>query len=65
VHVKGVQPPYYDCPVGTPIHLAVVDDEADITLLLANYLAGHGFRVSQLHSGTALIDLMASDATTT
>jgi DNA-binding response OmpR family regulator len=48
--------------VGTPIHLAVVDDEADITLLLANYLAGHGFRVSQLHSGAALIDLMASDA---
>jgi two-component system OmpR family response regulator len=48
--------------VTTSIHLAVLDDEADITMLLANYLAGHGFRVSQLHSGTALMDLMASDA---
>ncbi len=44
------------------IHLAVLDDETDITLLLANYLAGHGFRVSQVHSGTALMALMASDA---
>lgn len=48
--------------VTTSIHLAVLDDEADITMLLANYLAGHGFRVSQLHSGTALMDLMARDA---
>ncbi|VTU36008.1 Transcriptional regulatory protein OmpR [Variovorax sp. PBS-H4] len=46
----------------TPAHLAVLDDEADITLLLANYLASHGFRVSQLHTGTALMDLMACDA---
>ncbi|RZL92721.1 MAG: response regulator transcription factor [Variovorax sp.] len=44
------------------IHLAVLDDEADITMLLANYLAGHGFRVSQVHSGAALMDLMARDA---
>ena len=43
-------------------HLAVLDDEADITELLANYLTGHGFRVSQLHSGAALMELMASDA---
>jgi DNA-binding response OmpR family regulator len=43
-------------------HLAVVDDEADITRLLAGYLQNHGFRVSQLHSGRALISLMASDA---
>lgn len=46
----------------TSIHLAVLDDEADITVLLANYLAGHGFRVSQLHSGAALMELMARDA---
>jgi two-component system OmpR family response regulator len=43
------------------IHVAVVDDEADITLLLANYLKGHGFRVSRLHAGAALFDLMAAD----
>ena len=45
-----------------PTHLAVLDDEADITELLATYLAGHGFRVSQVHSGPALMDLMARDA---
>ena len=44
-----------------PIHVAVLDDEVAITALLAGYLAGHGFRVSQLHSGRMLMDLMASD----
>jgi two-component system, OmpR family, response regulator len=43
-------------------HLAVVDDEADIALLLGHYLQGHGYRVTQLHSGRALMALMASDA---
>ena len=42
-------------------HLAVVDDEVDITRLLANYLQANGFRVSQLHDGSALIRLMAQD----
>lgn len=44
-----------------PVHLAVLDDEVEITVLLAGYLGGHGFRVSQLHSGRALMDLMARD----
>lgn len=44
-----------------PAHLAVLDDEVEITLLLAGYLGGHGFRVTQLHSGRALLDLMTSD----
>jgi two-component system OmpR family response regulator len=43
------------------VHLAVVDDEPDITRLLANYLKAHGFRVSQLHKSTALFDLMSAD----
>ena len=43
-------------------HIAVVDDEADITLLLGNYLQDHGFRVTQLHSGRALMATMAADA---
>jgi len=47
--------------VNQPQHIAVVDDEADITTLLANYLQGHGFRVSALHSGAALSALMVSD----
>jgi two-component system OmpR family response regulator len=47
--------------VSNAIHLAVVDDEPDITLLLANYLKGHGFRASQLHTGAALFELMAAD----
>src|SRR5688572_6970556 len=43
------------------VHLAVVDDEAEITQLVANYLKGHGYRVSQLHGGAALFQLMAAD----
>jgi two-component system, OmpR family, response regulator len=42
-------------------HVAVVDDEPDITRLLANYLAGHGFRVTQLHRGADLLELMHHD----
>jgi len=45
-----------------PVHLAVLDDEVEITQLLATYLAGHGFRVTQLHSGKALMALMPADA---
>ena len=47
--------------VTAPQHIAVLDDEADITQLLADYLQGHGFRVSQLHSGRSLMEMMASD----
>ena len=53
--------PDYYWPVTTLTHVAVLDDETDITQLLATYLASHGFRVSQLHSGAALMDLMAVD----
>ena len=44
-----------------PTHIAVVDDEVDITQLLANYLKGHGFRVTQLHNGADLMALMTDD----
>lgn len=43
------------------VHLAVVDDETEITQLVANYLKGHGYRVSQLHDSAALFELMAAD----
>ncbi|MFT3804777.1 MAG: winged helix-turn-helix domain-containing protein [Burkholderiaceae bacterium] len=43
------------------IHLAVVDDEADIRTLLGHYLGGRGFRVSQLASGAELMALMQAD----
>jgi two-component system, OmpR family, response regulator len=46
--------------VTTP-HLAVLDDEPDITQLIARYLGAQGFRVSQLHRGEALLALMRSD----
>ncbi|MET3373519.1 DNA-binding response OmpR family regulator [Variovorax boronicumulans] len=46
----------------SPTHIAVLDDEVDITLLLANYLQGHGFRVSQVHDGPSLTALMETDA---
>ncbi|OAK64601.1 DNA-binding response regulator [Variovorax paradoxus] len=42
-------------------HIAVLDDEVDITLLLANYLQGHGFRVTQVHDGRSLTTLMGTD----
>ena len=47
--------------VSTAVHIAVLDDEAEITTLLANYLQGQGYRVSQTHNGTALLGLMAAD----
>ena len=43
-------------------HIAVVDDEVDITRLLGNYLQVAGYRVSQLHTGHALLALMETDA---
>jgi len=42
-------------------HIVVLDDEVEITLLLANYLQSHGYRVTQVHSGAALFSLLASD----
>ena len=42
-------------------HIAVLDDEIDITALLGNYLRSHGYRVSELHKGAELIALMDSD----
>lgn len=42
-------------------HIAIVDDEPDITQLLGGYLQAHGFRVTALHSGYALMGLMKSD----
>ena len=44
-----------------PLHIAVVDDEPDITQLLAGYLQSHGYRVTQLPTGQALMTLMPSD----
>ena len=42
-------------------HIAVVDDEIDITQLIARYLGAMGFRVTQLHRGADLLALMQSD----
>ena len=47
--------------VNASLHIAVLDDEVDITQLLANYLHGHGYRVTQVHQGPALMALMESD----
>ena len=47
-----------------PTHLAVLDDEPEITRLLTGYLTGHGFRVTPLHTGGDLMRLMASDPPT-
>jgi len=50
--------------VTNPTDLAVLDDEVDITRLLGLYLESQGFRVTQLHTGAALIDLMGRDPPT-
>jgi two-component system, OmpR family, response regulator len=42
-------------------HIAVLDDEPDITELLATYLRSHGFAVTELHSGAALMKLLLHD----
>jgi two-component system OmpR family response regulator len=43
------------------VHIAVLDDEAEITRLLAGYLQAQGFRVSQTHDGATLLRLMGDD----
>lgn len=48
-------------PMNLP-HIAVVDDELDITQLLYGYLTNHGYRISQLHTGRDLMALMSTDA---
>jgi two-component system OmpR family response regulator len=47
--------------VSTAVHIAVLDDEIEITRLLATYLEGRGFRVTQLHRGADLMGLMPAD----
>ena len=42
-------------------HIAVLDDETDITALLGTYLRGHGYRVTELHCGAELTALMQAD----
>ena len=44
-----------------PLHIAILDDEVEITVLLCNYLQSRGYRVTQLHSGRALMALMPVD----
>jgi two-component system OmpR family response regulator len=43
------------------LHIAVLDDEVDITTLISNYLQGRGYRVSQVHTGRDLMALLAAD----
>jgi two-component system OmpR family response regulator len=45
----------------TPTHIAVLDDEADITQLLENYLQTQGYRVTSVHTGRDLLSTMAAD----
>ena len=47
--------------MSTALHIAVLDDEVDITALLANYLQGRGYRVTQLHRGRDLMALLPED----
>ena len=42
-------------------HIAVLDDEVEITRLLANYLQGQGFRVSQVHDRRSLMAVLQED----
>ena len=43
------------------LHIALLDDEVDITRLLATYLQAQGYRVTELHNGPALMALMQAD----
>ncbi|MDP1691415.1 MAG: response regulator transcription factor [Burkholderiaceae bacterium] len=46
----------------TLAHIAILDDEPDITALLGAYLSSHGHRVTELHHGAALLELLQRDA---
>jgi len=47
--------------VSSAVHIAVLDDDAEITRLLSGYLQNQGYRVSETHAGPALLRLMAAD----
>jgi len=47
--------------VSSAVHIAVLDDDVEITRLLAGYLKSQGYRVSETHAGPALLRLMAAD----
>jgi two-component system OmpR family response regulator len=47
--------------VSSAVHIAVLDDDAEITHLLAGYLQNQGYRVSETRAGPALLRLMAAD----
>ena len=42
-------------------HIAVLDDDVQITRLLGGYLQNQGFRVSETHAGATLLGLMRAD----
>ena len=43
------------------LHIALLDDEIEITRLLGSYLQAQGYRVSEVHRGAALMALMQAD----
>ena len=47
--------------VSDPLHIAILDDEIEVTQLLAAYLGTHGFRTTQLHDRESLLKLMDVD----
>ena len=47
--------------MNSALHIAILDDEVDVTLLLVNYLQSHGYRVTPVHNGPALMALMPVD----
>lgn len=63
VAASAAQVPFAFQPTAViaPVHIAIVDDEADITELLARYLRGHGYRPTPLRSGRELMALMPVD----
>jgi len=56
-----LEAPHSHASADRSVHLAVLDDEVEITRLLGNYLGNQGFRVSQVHSGSMLLNLFADD----
>jgi two-component system OmpR family response regulator len=59
-HGKAATLPRVTSPTAAA-HIAIVDDEPDITRLLADYLQTQGYRVTSLQSGAALMQTMESD----
>jgi two-component system OmpR family response regulator len=52
-----------DTSAGTPVNVVIVDDDREIRQLLTGFLKGHGYAVTAVTDGRALLDALAKQTT--